>query len=295
MAELETEIWSVAAVYLSLDQIAELHEVIGVWRKENPDLRYVYLIRFADFAANREASKLAKDAKKRGFLPGVSQAAHSVNEMRLVAERALEIGENLPRIMNWHAESLFYDLARSPELQQVLANSANLSQSLERFAAVAESLPESVASERRALFAELDARREGLAGASEEIRGSLVEANRLAASFGETGVALEGAFGSLERVLAEYNNALTGEEEPFRIEEYSAAIRELTTALRELKALVESAERATSDKGGVGRLFDRILFLGGLLIAMLCVGLFATLLAYRATVRRVFHDNPSPR
>jgi hypothetical protein len=37
------------------------------------------------------------------------------------------------------------------------------------------------------------------------------------------------------------------------------------------------------------------LYLGGLLIAMLCIGLFATLLAYRATARRVFHDEPSPR
>jgi hypothetical protein len=79
------------------------------------------------------------------------------------------------------------------------------------------------------------------------------------------------------------------------IQEYTSAIRELTTALQELNALVVSAERATSEKGGVGRLFDRVLYLGGLLIAMLCIGLFVTLLAYRATARRVFHDEPSPR
>jgi hypothetical protein len=295
MEELAKDIWKVAAAYLDVEQIADLNEVIAGWRERNPDLRYVYQIRFSDFAEDREESKLAKDAKKRGFLPGVSQAAHSVNEMRLVVERAIEIGENMPRLVNWHAESLFYDLATSPELQQALADSASLSRSLERLALVAESLPESVASERRALFAELDARREGLKGAAEEVRGGLVEANRLAVSFGETSVALKGAFGSLERVLAEYNQALTGKEEPFRIVEYSAAIREFTIALQELNTLVQSAERATSESGGVGRLFDRVLYLGSVLIAIFCVGLFATLLAYRATAGRVFRADESAR
>jgi hypothetical protein len=44
----------------------------------------------------------------------------------------------------------------------------------------------------------------------------------------------------------------------------------------------------TPEDEGVGRVFDRLLLLGSLLVAILCVGLFGTLLAYRATARRVF-------
>ena len=146
---LERDIWDSAGRYLSSEERAELRDLIERWRRKNPDIRYVFFIRFDDFAANRLDSTLADRAREGGFLVDVSDVSRSADEAILVAERAMQMTNRLPLLLAWEIESLYYRLAVSDEARQALDQSAQMSSSLQSFAATVKSLPKQIAVERR--------------------------------------------------------------------------------------------------------------------------------------------------
>jgi len=343
MRRLEDEIWGVAARYLTDEEQFELRRLVTEWRREHPEMRYVFYIRFADFAEGRQESKLAQKARKGGFLVNLSDATRAADEAVLLGERALQMTQHMPLLVSWEIESLFYRLAASIEAQQALDQSAELTRAANRFAAVAEALPDRlaaerkaaieqlaeevaeeradairdaavvlatersatfddlkqvIASERAALFAEVDARQAMLSGAMSEVRAGLADADKLAATLGDTTVAVNEALLSADRLMARFD---TGGEakpaaagEPFDINAYTEAIRELTVAIQEANTLVLATERFVGAEAPIVDIFDRVLWTGALLILILCIAAFFTMLVYRAAARRLFAERHQP-
>jgi len=75
--------------------------------------------------------------------------------------------------------------------------------------------------------------------------------------------------------------------EPFDINIYVNAIKELSVALREANTLMLSTERLTGGESAMGGVFDRVLWTGTVLILILCVAVFVTMLIYRAAARHI--------
>ena len=335
---LEREIWDAAARYMSPEDLAELREHIAAWRARNPDMRYVFYVRFDDFAAARLDSPLADKARKGGLLVDVSDVSRSADQAILLAERALHTSNRLPTLLSWEIESLYFRLVTSPEARSALEQSGRMSTSLARFATSLEKLPKQISAERsatiaqlakeiaieraaalrdvgallatergaaiadlqgllraerQAILTELDARREALAQAAGVIQTSLVDADELAVHLGETSATIKEVIESADKLVGRFEggpDASREPSEPFNLASYVEAIRELTLAIQEANTLVLSAERIVGAEAPVTGIFDRVLWVGTLLIFILCITAFFTMLIYRAAVRRIFVD-----
>jgi hypothetical protein len=152
---LEKEIWDIGALYLDADQLDEIRNLIKRWRAKHPRLLYVSYIRFGDFAADRAQSTLIDKSRGRGFLVDLSGTEQAVDEIRLLAERALHMSERMPLFIEWQIEQTFYKLALEPEVQQTLKQSVEFTITMNRFADAMDKLPKQVATERKATIRQL--------------------------------------------------------------------------------------------------------------------------------------------
>jgi hypothetical protein len=366
MLKLENEIWSVARGYMTREQIAEVRELIKQWKRENPDLHVVSYIRFSDFAKLRSKSPLVDKARSGGFLVDTSGAEKVADDALLLAERSLHYSKRLPWIIEWQLEKVFYTLAVEPEIMQALAQSRDLTRSLNSFATSIEKLPQQVATERqasieqmasaitaerkasieqmasaitterkasieqmaivfatergtvihdltealaterqaaveqigqlitaerKAVFAEVDARQEMLTGTLSEVRGGLVEADRLAISLEKTTNSVNQVLITAEKLMGQFAESpekSAATTEPFDIESYVGAIKELSITIHDANTLLLSTERLTGKESAmVAGMFDRVLWTGTMLIGILCVAVFITMLIYRAAARHI--------
>ena len=305
MRILEKEIWRIASSYLNEKQIAEVRKLIRDFKVKNPELIVISYIRFSDFASLRSKSPLVDKARSGGFLVDTSGAEKAVDEALLLAERALHYSQRLPWIMEWQIERVFYQLAVAPEVRETLTQTQGMTRSLDRFADSMEKLPQQIAAERQAsikqmasaiateraaFFAELDSRQEMLQGTFSEVRGGLADADKLAIDLEKTTSTINEALINADKLMARFDQGPEGGDvtsEPFDINPYDNAIKDLTVAIREANTLLLSTERLTGGEGPMGDVFNRVLWTGTILILILCVAVFITMLIYRAAARHI--------
>jgi len=335
MQVLEKEIWDIASGYLTEKEITEVRKLIHTWKLENPDLKVVSFIRFSDFASMRSKSPLVEKARKSGFLVDTSDAVKAVDQALLLSERVLHYSQRLPYIIEWQVERVFYQLAVEPEIRQSLAQSQDITRSLNRFADSMEKLPGQIVAERQAsieqlagalaterssaileladvlaterhaaieevsqlislervaLLEELDAREKMLSGLVSEARAGLADADKLAIDLEKTTNAVNEVLLNADKLMARFDSGskdTAADSEPFDINSYVEAIKELTIAIQEANTLLLSTERLTSGEDMMGGVFDRVLWTGTILILILCVAIFITMLTYRAAARHI--------
>ena len=146
----EADIRNVAAQILSPAQMNHLMTIIRNWRKRHPEVKNFPLIRFSNFAADRQGDALSRAETPEGLFESVESASETVEEMRLLAERGVYMGTRLPQLLG-----LFGDLWRTrwmntPDVKKTLAELSVLSQGADRMAAIAEDLSGRLAQEREA-------------------------------------------------------------------------------------------------------------------------------------------------
>jgi hypothetical protein len=142
--QLEKDIWQIAAKVLTNEQRAELHQMILLWRKNNPDKLVYNYLRFSDFVAQRRNSPLAKKVQSGSMFKTVREVTEQVEETRMLAERGIYLGTRLPLLTGTFAEVWMSQMIVNPELQKVLADVHTFSGVSERLASVAEQLPDQV-------------------------------------------------------------------------------------------------------------------------------------------------------
>lgn len=280
----EAEIRRLAAAALTPEQLAEVDLLVQRWLEENPDRRYAAYVRFSDFADTRQVAAgkagSGRPSNVLGLLfldplSSLDPTTREIEQTRLFAERALYFFQRMPVLVSWQTELLFIDTVSEPEIRQIVENAATTSAAVakvsEELATFRAEAPDLIAREREATMAHVDRivdeqRRAGidqaLAGLRAEreatIRQLAEEQERLGAVVADLRGAIEAGTTlseSLERTAGGFSELATRlgldeprapDSEPFRIQNYTEAIREASNAAERLNELAGSLLGATS-------------------------------------------------
>jgi len=290
LAKFEADAWLKARRVFTDEQLDDLMALIIEWREANKDTKIVALTRFDEFAAYRR-----KSGSKRGAsLFGLKDVSRTVDDVRLLADRAMHLVQRMPFLIGWQAEMIVYDIARQPEVQQLLTDLTETTRSVSRITDEFEKLPDMIAkersatlddfaekireeraatfddfaqriaSERKALFEEIDKQQGGLQKTLQELRATLEDVDKLA---GRAEQILDKAHMTVglvketvevtDRLAARFPqdpDAKPSEAVPF--ESYIRALTELTNAAKELHQLVDTTDQFVGSTSWERRIED---------------------------------------
>ncbi|MEK7779889.1 MAG: hypothetical protein AAB370_00140, partial [Verrucomicrobiota bacterium] len=239
----ETEIWQLASTVLKPPQQAELREAIQLWHRQNPDPENMLAARALGFALRVTAATQVDAPKPESVfsllmvdpLAGMDPAVREITQTRLLAERALFVTQKTPNLLRWQMELLSVNTVAMPAVQQLVSNADQIASAVERFAAVAEKLPEQVRAERVEILKAFQAQ-------EEEVASLLNSGTKMSDSLNTTLItfdALMKRFG-----VGETNSAPPAPNaEPFRILDYAQTAAQLEATARQLTELLVTLDR----------------------------------------------------
>ena len=123
---------------LTPDELGQLVVIIKRWRRKNPEVTFFPFVRFGSFAADRRESKLSREEEPEGLVDSVEAATQQAEEMRLLAERGMYLGTRIPHLTGLFTEIWLAELIDNPDIENLLADISQLSQTTARLAATAE-------------------------------------------------------------------------------------------------------------------------------------------------------------
>jgi len=233
--KVESDIWTIAAKVLTPQEQQELRGVIQDWRKSHPDQTDVIGVRFGDFVEKLGKSSLAR--RGGGFL-GIKGATRAADEIRLLAERGLFSLQWMPSLLRWQAELLLYEVAATPEIQQLLSNTTQFTETTKEFVTLAKDLPNELMSQEK--------RVRGLLG---DLRQTLKIGTELASQVNAT-------VGSVDGLVARVH---ARREEPIDLKDVQKLAVQASEVVEQLNTLVKSTEQLLTSPGWKDRLlpFDQ--------------------------------------
>ena len=239
----EADIWKLAGKVLKPEQQTDLRQSIVAWHHQNPLRESLVALRSLDFASRVEAlgqNEVGKPGSVFSLLnvdplAGMEPAVREVAQTRMFGERVLFVTQKMPTLLRWQTELLSVNAVEMPAVQQLISNSTQLSVSVERFAYVAEKLPEQLSTEREEIIKALQTQEKDIASLMEQGTQFSASLNTTFTTFD----ALMKRFGVGEPKSEEQQqpNAM-----PFRIQDYtqSAAQIEATAGrLTEFLAMLD--------------------------------------------------------
>jgi len=151
----EKDIRKIAAIVLTPGELRNLMTIINRWRKENPEVIFYPLIRFSNFAGERHESTLTREEAPDGIFESVENASEQVEEMRLLAERGMYLATRMPQLWGMFGELWLSNILDNPDIKKTLTDLSQLSQGTSGLAAIAENLPDQIATEREATIKQM--------------------------------------------------------------------------------------------------------------------------------------------
>lgn len=301
-----TDVWKLASGVLKPDQLQRLDNLILESRKDNPDVSFVSFMRFNEVSAARNRSLIAELRGETGLFSSISEATKVADEVRLLAERAFYQSKRMPFLVNWQMEALLNETLAKPEIRGPLEGTGEMVQAVNRVAAMAEKLPQTLASERAAVFDELERREPTVSKVLQETRQTAATAReltqsgeRLAQTLNETTQGLNTTLMTLDAFVSK-QNALSPPDPkapPFRIEPYVQAASEINQtvsgvnqALLRSQAFVQARpwQAALVDANAVAEArIDQVFWRAAALIVLF----FGALLGYRIAASRLLRPS----
>jgi hypothetical protein len=148
----ENDVWHLAARILDVEMQGDLRGIILEWRRSHPEVLSFSLLRFNDFAAERQKSTIAQARQVNGLFQSVQQATQEVEEARLLAERTLFLATRMPLMAGYFADVWLSQMTVNPQAQNLIANLDRMTDVAERMATVAEKFPQDVGEVRENLI-----------------------------------------------------------------------------------------------------------------------------------------------
>ena len=292
--EAEKEIWRIAATTLKPEQIKELRAAIQSWHEQHPNVRSPRDLGSLGFASevaqmNRSSQSgitssvfnlLAIDP-----LAGLDPATRELANTRLFAERGLFLARHMPTLIRWETELLIIQTAEMPQMEKLLANTTQLSESANRFSQTAERLPGLISTEREQIVQALDAQRPGLISLAAQTEKALAAGKQMSNASTATLKSFQDVLRQLQASPSNPN------AEPFRINDYTAAAAQINATAQDLVKLLQAFDQTlapdkfdglstrldaltrqtqASGKELVDYTFRQTLFLGLILIGSAC-------------------------
>lgn len=175
-------------------------------------------------------------------MAGLDPAVREVTLTRLLAERALYMGQRMPFFLRLQLEVLADEIANMPQVTQTLTNVTRLSRAVESASQTAASLPGEIAEERKAILSALDTQEGKLRGLAAEVREALVAGDKMSTSLNTTIIsfdALMKRFGVGEPDTNAVPQVPDTNSHPFNILDYARTAGEITGTARALDQLIK--------------------------------------------------------
>jgi len=232
------EAWFLAGQVLRSDQLDLLDYLLWDWRRQNPDMVRVYSVRFSNFAIGRGKSADAEVLAAGGLFGNVGQAGQAIEEARLLTERMFYQLKREPTLLRWQAEALQDATLANPEVTATLSDVHRLTDQVEQ-------LPANVATERKALLADLDERMSKANATIDNLRGAMRDAKELVASMGPVSDSLKETLKTADSLFARYDSRdrwdiATGARK-FDIREYTTAFQEMGATAGKVNEVLKSS------------------------------------------------------
>ena len=222
---------------------AALDQKIRQWRRENPQVRFVAMIRFENLTEVAGQSALETIGSFFDILNPLDDAAQQVEDARMMAERVFFFGKRFPQLMSWQSETALDELLAGPEVSRLLEGAGQTAASIDRVSKAIETVPAAVAAERQEMLAAWDAREAKLDSSVREIRGTFAEGKEFAAAATELSKSVALVLREVEKLGEPSRNPAPGPPgKPFDIAEYSAAAAEMSKLARELRTTLEAGQ-----------------------------------------------------
>lgn len=138
---LEEDIWRVSENVLTPAQRTDLRTLILEWHSENSEQYYIWGIRFSQFSGQRAAA-LRQVTRTGGLLTQVQKTRETIDEVRALGERVLYYLQRAPLSVRMQAQLGVYEVVGQSEVTSLIEDANRITTSVERFATVAEELPE---------------------------------------------------------------------------------------------------------------------------------------------------------
>jgi hypothetical protein len=262
LEEARREVSRIADMAMKPESRASLDQKIVEWRRSNPDVRFVSMIRLGSLPDPSGRSPLEVLGSLFDVLNPLDESSQKVADAQAMTERVFHFTKRLPPLLLWQTQTAIDEMLATPEVGGLLASVNETSGSLDRVSRAVESVPETVARERKEILAAWDAREAQLNSTAKEVRATLSEAKELAGNATQTaraGAELASQANDLAMSVRELVKEIEKLGEPskaaapsepakrFDISEYAVAAgeftklaREISVALRESQALLDS-------------------------------------------------------
>jgi hypothetical protein len=229
-----------------------LDYIILEWRRTHRDIEQVVFVKFDNFAGVHAAGLMTDFKAGNGFLAPLSEASQVMKDWGRLTERAFWYSKRAPNIAGIEAEGAVNEILSAPEIGSLIQTANHLGKTV-------DSLPEFIEGQRKAIFAELDARQTVLTNTLGDLRHIIVEANALGRTVALINTNLQQTLGGLSETLKVADGvgqhfgldkpSSSPPGRPFDIQEYTAALVKLNEVVKSTLLLSSSAQEITRSPG----------------------------------------------
>lgn len=149
----EKEIWAIAEKLMTPEQLDELAKVILKWREKNPKQVAVNYVRFDDFGELGLKPFMRKLVVPGGLFASVQEAAIVAQDIKTSIDRAFYLMSRMQLIINHQIELAYLKMLFQPETDGLINTTEKVVGITERYAEIAENLPEEIGGEARETLA----------------------------------------------------------------------------------------------------------------------------------------------
>jgi len=135
LAVQEQDVWRVAGSYLTEDQVGQLKAVAKQWREAHPGQEFVGGARLADLPQSKQninnpGAQLANSIfglVRLDPFTGLDPAVRQVEESRILAERMFFYLQNMPTLLSWQTDLLYFQMLTQPQVTQLFKDTSVVS------------------------------------------------------------------------------------------------------------------------------------------------------------------------
>lgn len=288
LADAEARVWKIGGTILSTREREELTRRIDRWIEESPDLKSVSFARLSDIDSGFDAKLEADVARSQGLLDVIDEAMRSAEELHLLGERSLWLASRAPILIRMTTEASLVAAFDVPQVQEAMAATLALPEAVDRLSGRVHEAVLNIDEQRKEIVGSFDSARESLrpmlneckqvleqadsvirearkfasernafvdaaAGATKDLRETIVSLNAMADRFfppGATGSAPEvsRAISDLAIAAEQFNAGVAALQTIVRPGETGTAIADISKLADAKIALIGTAGDAAIDK-----------------------------------------------
>lgn len=152
---IEKEAWELAAKVMDPEQEEELMRVIRQWRVKYPDIHAVNYVRFDDFGELGLKPSMRSINEPGGLFDSVKEAAMVAQDMKIAIDRAFYLASRMQLLLNFQIKLAYLEMLFQPEADGIIDATQDAMDISDRFADIAEDMPEDIREEASILMAEM--------------------------------------------------------------------------------------------------------------------------------------------